>query len=617
MLALCALQAAIRCNDALFLDLLEQCLRWDPAARITPDAALQHPWILDAQGQAAHAAQQQAAEAAAVARMQATLASSTQHNALTQHAHSQHEHSQHTAAQAPALQGQATSRSMLAPQAMNSLTSLPSGPATSSKALEPLHSYGMQGGGVSEQPQAAASYCSLLVSAAQDRVQAAVQLGEEGETHSRGYKESGAAAGTQHAQLGNEVYGDVASGHALAMSQSAEQSAAVEAALHAAAHTQRGSKQEVPPLALHALLPATGNELPTLTQLQVVSGTGPGRPQTSSLQDPQAAMHAHAGSQGLGTSSYSQGYGQIAGGAAYYTSGSSTWEQSATQSSQAALAMRQSQAGRGAMGHSHSLAVHSASLAPAGPEELAAAYGLGLHPHTHQADSSSAGMRSYHHSMQAQLGLARGQVQVALGVLSGDPPAAGAASSATSGRPLSSYATSSLTGPQGQYPGKPPGTARSQQGLVHGQGQTFGSSPTATGTAHVHLGAHSSLRSEGSALQPTIHSPRRAHTPRTAQRVGSISGASNSMAAAAGALQRAESDLSASMAVGGNSGGDSMRRVSAAYESSNGLTGSKYSPGVSSMPPVPPVAGSSPRHLHPASGLQDRPFLPTLGSRRQ
>jgi dual specificity tyrosine-phosphorylation-regulated kinase 2/3/4 len=41
------LHGVLRCNDASFIDLLEKCLKWDPAERMTPAQALQHPWILD------------------------------------------------------------------------------------------------------------------------------------------------------------------------------------------------------------------------------------------------------------------------------------------------------------------------------------------------------------------------------------------------------------------------------------------------------------------------------------------------------------------------------------------------------------------------------------------
>ncbi|CAG9324761.1 DYRK4_8 [Blepharisma stoltei] len=37
----------IRCNDPLFVDLIEKCLDWDPKERIKPADALQHPWILE------------------------------------------------------------------------------------------------------------------------------------------------------------------------------------------------------------------------------------------------------------------------------------------------------------------------------------------------------------------------------------------------------------------------------------------------------------------------------------------------------------------------------------------------------------------------------------------
>ncbi|XP_049623398.1 dual specificity tyrosine-phosphorylation-regulated kinase 3-like [Suncus etruscus] len=33
------------CDDNLFIEFLERCLRWDPSARLTPAQALRHPWI--------------------------------------------------------------------------------------------------------------------------------------------------------------------------------------------------------------------------------------------------------------------------------------------------------------------------------------------------------------------------------------------------------------------------------------------------------------------------------------------------------------------------------------------------------------------------------------------
>ena len=40
------LQEAIEsCQDPLFLDFIDQCLNLDPKERVTPDQALQHPWI--------------------------------------------------------------------------------------------------------------------------------------------------------------------------------------------------------------------------------------------------------------------------------------------------------------------------------------------------------------------------------------------------------------------------------------------------------------------------------------------------------------------------------------------------------------------------------------------
>lgn len=41
------LQGALKCSDQPFLDLVTRCLRWDPAERVTPDAALSHVWIVD------------------------------------------------------------------------------------------------------------------------------------------------------------------------------------------------------------------------------------------------------------------------------------------------------------------------------------------------------------------------------------------------------------------------------------------------------------------------------------------------------------------------------------------------------------------------------------------
>jgi len=39
------LSAALKTNDALFVDFLYRCLDWDPATRLTPDEAFQHEWI--------------------------------------------------------------------------------------------------------------------------------------------------------------------------------------------------------------------------------------------------------------------------------------------------------------------------------------------------------------------------------------------------------------------------------------------------------------------------------------------------------------------------------------------------------------------------------------------
>lgn len=40
------LSQALRCNDTLFLDFIQQCLAWDPAKRLNPETAFQHEWIL-------------------------------------------------------------------------------------------------------------------------------------------------------------------------------------------------------------------------------------------------------------------------------------------------------------------------------------------------------------------------------------------------------------------------------------------------------------------------------------------------------------------------------------------------------------------------------------------
>lgn len=40
------LGALLRCTDRGFIDFLSRCLRWNVADRITPDAALRHPWIV-------------------------------------------------------------------------------------------------------------------------------------------------------------------------------------------------------------------------------------------------------------------------------------------------------------------------------------------------------------------------------------------------------------------------------------------------------------------------------------------------------------------------------------------------------------------------------------------
>ena len=40
------LQTALKgCDDPLFLDFIRRCLEWDPATRMTPNAALRHAWL--------------------------------------------------------------------------------------------------------------------------------------------------------------------------------------------------------------------------------------------------------------------------------------------------------------------------------------------------------------------------------------------------------------------------------------------------------------------------------------------------------------------------------------------------------------------------------------------
>ena len=41
------LRTLIATKDLAFVDLIERCLEWDPVKRITPDEALNHPWVLD------------------------------------------------------------------------------------------------------------------------------------------------------------------------------------------------------------------------------------------------------------------------------------------------------------------------------------------------------------------------------------------------------------------------------------------------------------------------------------------------------------------------------------------------------------------------------------------
>jgi serine/threonine protein kinase len=41
------LWGVLRCKDPGFVDLLEGCLRWDPAERMTPEEAMAHPWMAE------------------------------------------------------------------------------------------------------------------------------------------------------------------------------------------------------------------------------------------------------------------------------------------------------------------------------------------------------------------------------------------------------------------------------------------------------------------------------------------------------------------------------------------------------------------------------------------
>lgn len=45
----------LRCKDPSFVDLLECCLRWDPAERMTPEEAMNHPWMVEPREQQQHA----------------------------------------------------------------------------------------------------------------------------------------------------------------------------------------------------------------------------------------------------------------------------------------------------------------------------------------------------------------------------------------------------------------------------------------------------------------------------------------------------------------------------------------------------------------------------------
>lgn len=42
-----SLQSKLRTNDTKFVDFIRECLEWDPRKRMTPQAALGHPWVLN------------------------------------------------------------------------------------------------------------------------------------------------------------------------------------------------------------------------------------------------------------------------------------------------------------------------------------------------------------------------------------------------------------------------------------------------------------------------------------------------------------------------------------------------------------------------------------------
>lgn len=44
-----SLKDILKCNDSLFIDFLSKCFVWEPNKRITPEQALNHPWILSAE----------------------------------------------------------------------------------------------------------------------------------------------------------------------------------------------------------------------------------------------------------------------------------------------------------------------------------------------------------------------------------------------------------------------------------------------------------------------------------------------------------------------------------------------------------------------------------------
>ena len=43
-----SLNDLLKTSDDYFIDFIEKCLTWEAENRLTPEAALEHPWVLDA-----------------------------------------------------------------------------------------------------------------------------------------------------------------------------------------------------------------------------------------------------------------------------------------------------------------------------------------------------------------------------------------------------------------------------------------------------------------------------------------------------------------------------------------------------------------------------------------